>query len=68
MNTEVLDRHGILIIRPVGRMSADAAAAFREAVDTALEAAIQPPKVLFNLEHLTRMDSMRGTTSVACSC
>ena len=67
MNTEALDRHEVLIIRPVGRMSADAAA-FREAVDTALEAAIQPPKVLFNLEHLTRMDSMRGATSVACSC
>ena len=45
MNTEILDSHGVLIIRPVGRMSADAAAAFREAVDTTLEDAIQPPKV-----------------------
>ncbi len=57
MLAEILQREGIIIIRPTGRMIGAANVELRQQIHEELEEYFDAPKVIFNLEEVTRMDS-----------
>ena len=57
MLAEIRQREGVIVIRPTGRMIGAANAEIREQINEELEEHFDSPKVIFNLENVTRMDS-----------
>lgn len=57
MLAEILQREGVIIIRPTGRMIGAANVELRQQIHEELEEYFDAPKVVFNLEEVTRMDS-----------
>ena len=57
MLAEIRQREGVIVIRPTGRMIGAANAEIREQINEELEEHFESPKVIFNLENVTRMDS-----------
>ena len=65
MLAEIRQREGVIVIRPTGRMIGAANAEIREQINEELEEHFDSPKVIFNLENVTRMDSSGLGTLVA---
>ncbi len=57
MLAEIRQREGVIVIRPTGRMIGAANAEIREQINEELEEHFDVPKIVFNLENVTRMDS-----------
>ena len=57
MLAEIRHREGVIIIRPTGRMIGAANVEIRQQIHEELEEHFDSPKVIFNLEEVTRMDS-----------
>jgi len=57
MLAEIRQREGVIVVRPIGRMIGAANAEIRQQINEELEEHFDAPKVLFNLEEVTRMDS-----------
>ena len=57
MLAEIRQREGVIVIRPTGRMIGAANAEIRQQINEELEEYFDTPKVLFNLDDVTRMDS-----------
>lgn len=57
MLAEIRQREGVIVIRPTGRMIGAANTELRQQITEELEEHFEAPKVLFNLEAVTRMDS-----------
>ena len=67
MLAEIREREGVIVIRPTGRMIGAANAEIREQINEELEEHFDSPKVIFNLESVTRMDSSGLGTLVSVS-
>ena len=57
MLAEIRHREGVIVIRPTGRMIGAANVEIRQQIHEELEEHFDSPKVIFNLEEVTRMDS-----------
>lgn len=57
MLAEIRNREGVIVIRPTGRMIGAANVELRQQIHEELEEYFDSPKVIFNLEEVTRMDS-----------
>lgn len=57
MLAEIRNREGVIVIRPTGRMIGAANVELRQQIQEELEEYFESPKVIFNLEEVTRMDS-----------
>lgn len=57
MLAEIRNREGVIVIRPTGRMIGAANVELRQQIQEELEEYFDSPKVIFNLEEVTRMDS-----------
>ena len=57
MLAEIHQTEGVIVIRPTGRMIGAANVEIRDQINEELEEHGDSPRVIFNLENVTRMDS-----------
>ena len=57
MLAEIRHKEGVIVIRPTGRLIGAANVEIRQQIHEELEEFFDSPKVIFNLEEVTRMDS-----------
>ena len=65
MAVSISERDGVLIVKPKGRLIGPAGGELRQALNEQLEQISGTPKVLFDLDAVTRMDSSALGTLVA---